>query len=75
MLLVSYTIIVTWAYNKSRGSVLVATILHFAFNFGLELVSTGLGLVPLENLCAIQTAIYSVLAVVLILMTGKNLAK
>jgi membrane protease YdiL (CAAX protease family) len=75
LLMVSYTIIVTWAYNKSQGSVLIATIFHFAFNFSLELVSSGLGLIPLENLFAIRTGIYTVLTVILILFTGVNLSK
>ncbi len=75
LLMVSYSIIVTWAYNGSRGSVLIATLFHFAFNFSLELVSSGLGLVPLGNLFAIRTAIYAVLAVILIAITGKNLSK
>ena len=75
VLLISYSIIVTWAYNKSQGSVLIATIFHFAFNFSLELVSTRLGLVPLESLFAIRTGIYTALAVILILITGVNLSK
>jgi hypothetical protein len=41
----------------------------------LELVSTGLELIPLENLFAIRTATYSTLAVLLILIIGKNLSK
>lgn len=75
LLMVSYSIIVAWAYNKSRGSVLIATLFHFAFNFSLELVSTGLGWVPLTSLFAIRTAIYAVLAVILVLITGKSLAR
>jgi len=75
LLLVSYSIIVTWAYNKSRGSVLIATLFHFAFNFSLELVSTGLGFVPLESLFTIRTATYTALAVILIIVTGKSLSK
>ena len=73
VLMVSYSIIVTWAYNQSRGSVLIATLFHFAFNFSLELVSTRLGLVPLTSLFAIRTAIYTILAVILI--TGKGLSR
>ena len=73
--MVSYSIIVTWAYNKSQGSVLIATLFHFAFNFSLELVSTGLGLIPLANIFTIRTAIYIALAVILILSTGVNLSK
>ena len=75
LLMVSYSIIVTWAYNKSQGSVLIATLFHFAFNFSLELVSTGFGLISLEHLFAIRTAIYTALAVILILINGKSLSK
>jgi hypothetical protein len=75
LLMISYSILVTWAYNKSQGSVLIAIIFHFAFNFSLELVSTGLGLVPLESLFAVRTIIYTALAVILVLITGVNLSK
>ncbi|MBI9045309.1 MAG: CPBP family intramembrane metalloprotease [Anaerolineaceae bacterium] len=75
LMLISYSVIITWAYNKTGGSILIATIFHFAFNFGLELVATRFGLVPLENLVAILTAIYTALAVLLVLITGTNLSK
>ena len=75
ILLVSYSVIVTWAYNKSRGSVLIATIFHFSFNFSLEIVSTGLGLVPLKSLFAILTAAYAGFALILIIFTGKELTR
>ena len=75
VLMVSYSIIIAWAYNQSRGSVLIATLFHFAFNFSLELVSTGFGLISLEHLFAIRTAIYTALAVILILINGKSLSK
>ena len=73
-LMVSYSIIVTWAFNKTRGSGLIVTLFHFAFNFSLELLSTGLGLIPLENLFVIRTVVYSALALGLLLITGKNLS-
>jgi membrane protease YdiL (CAAX protease family) len=72
LLMISYSVIVTWAYNKSKGSVLIAILFHFAFNFSLELVSTRLGLVPLESLFAIRTCIYSILAGILILTSEMN---
>jgi uncharacterized protein len=75
LLLVSYSILITWAYNTSRGSVWIATLFHFAFNFSLDLVSARLGLIPLENLFAMRTAIYTALAVILTLITGKSLSK
>lgn len=73
--LISYSVIVTWAYNKSHGSVLIATIFHFSFNFGLELVSTGLGLIPLAKLFAVQTAVYAGFAALLIIFNGRSLSK
>ena len=75
LLMISYSIIVTWAYNKSKGSILIATFFHFAFNFSLELVSTGLGLIPLKSLFTIRMYIYTALAMILVLSTGKNLSK
>jgi uncharacterized protein len=75
LLLISYSVIAAWSYNGTRGSVLIATLFHFAFNFSFELVSTRLGLVPLESLFAIETALYTALAVILVLITGKNLSK
>ena len=75
VMLISYSVIITWAYNKLHGSVLIATLFHFAFNFSLELVTTGLGLIPLVELFTIQTAVYAGLAAILIILSGKNLSK
>jgi len=75
LLLISYSVIVAWSYNGTRGSVLIATLFHFAFNFSIELVSTRLGLVPLESLFAMRTATYIALAVILVLITGKSLSR
>jgi CAAX protease family protein len=75
LLMASYSVIVAWAYNGTQGNLLIAMLFHFAFNFSLELVSAGLGLVPLESLFAIRTAIYAALVVALVIVTGKNLSK
>ena len=75
ILMVSYSVIITWAYNKSRGSLLIVTLFHFAFNFSLDLVCSGLALIPLEKLFALRTAVYTLCAIALIIITGKNLSK
>ena len=75
LLMISYSIIVTWAFNKSKGNILIAMALHFSLNFGLELVSTRLVLIPFENLFDIQTATYTILAILLVIFTGVNLSK
>jgi hypothetical protein len=69
------TMSIQYRFPKSHGSVLIATLFHFAFNFSLELVSAGLGLIPLAALFAIQTAVYTRLAAVLIIYGGKYLTK
>jgi len=75
LLLVSYSVIVTWAFNKSRGSVLIATIFDFAFNFSLEFVTDGLGMIPLARLFLIRTIVYTVTAGLLIAFSGTNLSR
>ena len=67
LLITSYSVIITWAYNKSHGNVLVATLFHFAFNFSLEIVSTSLELMPLESLFAVRTAVYTAIALALVI--------
>lgn len=47
ILVVSITIIMTWAYNNTNGSLIVTVLIHFCFNFGSVLVVSMLGLMPM----------------------------
>jgi membrane protease YdiL (CAAX protease family) len=58
VIMVSFCILVTWAYNHSGGSLLIVSLFHFAFNFSIELVVTRLGLISLETLFVIYLVVY-----------------
>ncbi|MFW9924448.1 MAG: CPBP family intramembrane glutamic endopeptidase [Candidatus Thorarchaeota archaeon] len=45
VLVMSISIILTWLYNNSNGSLIITILGHFCFNFGSALVITILGLV------------------------------
>ena len=47
ILVVSITIIMTWAYNNTNGSLIITVLIHFCFNFGSTLVVSTLGLMPM----------------------------
>ena len=69
LIMVCYSVLVTWAYNNSGDSLLIATLFHFAFNFGLELVTSRLGWLPLKALFGIYVWVYLILAISVILLT------
>ena len=58
IIMVSFCILVTWAYNHSGGSLLIVSLFHFTFNFSIELVVTRLGLISLETLFVIYLVVY-----------------
>ncbi len=45
VLIFSITIILTWLYNNSRGSLVIVILAHFCFNAGSNIVVNMLGLV------------------------------
>lgn len=58
VIMISFCILVTWAYNHSGGSLLIVSLFHFAFNFSAELVVGRLGLISLETLFVIYLWVY-----------------
>ena len=62
VIMVSFCILVTWAYNHSGGSLLIVSLFHFAFNFSAELVVGRLGLISLETLFVIYLCVYGLSA-------------
>ena len=69
LIMVCYSVLVTWAYNNTGGSLLIATLFHFAFNFSSDLVTTRLGLLPINGLFGIYMWIYLILAISVIVLT------
>jgi hypothetical protein len=56
-----------WLYNNTQGSLLLAVLMHLAFNVALTL-----SIVPLEVQMAILAGSYLTLALILTLVTGPD---
>jgi len=41
------SILMTWAYNNTKGSLVITVLFHFSFNFGGAFIAGYLGLLPL----------------------------
>jgi hypothetical protein len=65
--LMSYTVAMTWLYNNTGGSLLLATLMHLAFNVALTL-----SVMPLEMQVAILAGLYLVLALLVTLIAGPD---
>jgi uncharacterized protein len=72
LMIVCYSIIVAWGYNRSGASLLIVSLLHFSFNFGPDLVNTKMGLIPAENLYGGFSVIYAFWVLGIIVLEGKK---
>lgn len=60
---VAHAILFTWVFNNTKGSLLMATLFHAAFN-------TGWVFLPMQNLGAADLVIYWLAAVLVVILTG-----
>ena len=72
LLTVAYSVIFTWVYLRTRGSVLIATLLHGAINFSQGFFLAGID--PSREYWLLA-AVYSLAALVLVSATGPNLSR
>jgi membrane protease YdiL (CAAX protease family) len=67
---IAMSVIITWAFNDAKQSVLIASLFHWFANISLLLASPGLGLIPTEVLSIVSTILYSVYAVIVVALYG-----
>jgi membrane protease YdiL (CAAX protease family) len=72
LLTVAYSVVFTWVYLHTRGSVLIATLLHGAINLSQGLL---LGGVDPAHEYWLLAAVYGVAALALVAMAGPNLSR
>lgn len=72
LLTVSYSVVFTWVYLHTRGSVLIATLLHGAINFSQGLFLGGVD--PARGYWLLA-AVYGVAALVLVAAVGPSLSR
>lgn len=71
-----YTVIATWAYNNSKGSLVIASVLHLSFNVSLGVVVGFLKLVPVNYFLWIVAGLYFIFALLVIVFAGpKHLSR
>jgi len=70
--IICYSVIVAWIYNQSARSLLIVSLFHFSFNFSLELVTNRLALISLSSLFSRYVWIYSILALVVMILGGRK---
>jgi uncharacterized protein len=63
------TVFFTWIFNNTRGSLAMASLLHFSLNVSLGLIAV-LGLVPMASYIWIQSVVYAILVIVVIGVFG-----
>jgi len=69
---IPFTVIMTWVYNSAGGNTLVATLMHAGENAAVSLI--GLHLLAAPTDLFLQSKVYAVLAVALIVVTRGKLA-
>jgi membrane protease YdiL (CAAX protease family) len=65
-----YTVVATWAYNNSKGSLVIASLLHLFFNLSLGVVVGFLGLVTVDYFLWIVAGLYFFYALLVIVFAG-----
>jgi uncharacterized protein len=71
ILTIAYSVLFTWVYLHTRGSVLIATLLHGAINFSQGFLLAGID--PAREYWLLA-AVYGAAALVLVIVAGPNLS-
>lgn len=64
------TVLFTWIYNNTKGSLAMTSIFHFSTNASTNIIVGFLGLVPIKEYFWIQTVLFTVFALLVIIFFG-----
>jgi membrane protease YdiL (CAAX protease family) len=67
---VTETILLTWIYNNTKGSLAMTSLFHFSINTSVGVIVGLLGWVPVEEYFWIQTAVLALYAALVIIFFG-----
>lgn len=70
--IVALSVLFTWVYNNTKGSLLMALLLHASFNTGVLFYLPGLGPEAQNTVFAINTLILWILAFAIVAVTGPS---
>jgi hypothetical protein len=75
LFIIVQTIVLTWVFNKSNGSVLLTMLFHGVFNGVTEFLYPLIGLPNLDIFWWTLTGVMSVVALALLLLSGRELGR
>jgi len=72
ILVLVITILMTWAYNNTKGSLIITVIFHFSFNFNGAFITGILGLLPMMVFYIGGSVMIGAYVIVVILYSGPS---
>lgn len=72
ILVLVVTILMTWGYNNTKGSLLITVIFHFSFNFNGAFITGILGLLPMMIFYIGGSVMIGIYVIVVIIFTGSS---
>jgi len=75
LIIISGAVLITWIFNHTRGSVLMIMLLHASVNFWVGIFNPLFSGADAVRQNIWLAAVYVVTAVILVLLTGPNLAR
>lgn len=72
ILVIVITILMTWGYNSTKGSLLITVIFHFSFNFNGAFITGILGLLPMMIFYIGGSVMIGIYVIVVIIFAGPS---
>ncbi|MFB0504953.1 MAG: type II CAAX prenyl endopeptidase Rce1 family protein [Candidatus Bathyarchaeia archaeon] len=66
------SILITWVFNNTQGSLLLASFFHTSWNFSASLVAVVMGLISVESLQVISIILLAIYAVIVVVRFGPD---